>query len=214
MKKLLLLFGYLCFVSTAFAETQNYSVEPNKRVDVVVAEHGLNRIVVSNDRILKIVGDGELYGLEGDANHGFVFFKSKVVAPKTIPITILTEKNKVLDVNIFVEVLQEPKTVILKYRGGGILKANSRKVAKINYERLAVEAINDVRNGNFGDFTVIDAGDIYPEAISAQDFSNKYVRVRKIDFADGAGMRNIKLRRGAILATTRYGNTILIVEKL
>ncbi len=203
-----------CFMNTTLAETNTYNIEHNKRINITVAENGLNRISVGDDRILKVVGDGELYSLEGDPLHGFVFFKSKVSAPKTIPITILTEKNKVLDVNVFIEVLQEPKTVVLKYKRGIPSKTNSRKISNINYERLTVEAITDIKNGNTDNFTITDADNIYPNAISAQVFWGKYIRVRKIDFTDRANVRNLNLSGEKVLATTRYDNTILIVESL
>lgn len=105
-----------CAFLPVLAKAQVYQMDVGKRVSITVAEEGLNRVVIFGDRIAKVVGDGELYTIEGEPIHGFVFFKSRVSAPHIIAITIITEKRKVIDLNIEVQALKEPQTVILKWR--------------------------------------------------------------------------------------------------
>ena len=214
MKRIFIALTSLLLVNSAFAETTSYFVEQGKRIDVSVAENGLNRILISNDRIVKIVGDGELYSLEGESKHGFIFLKSKIPAPHTIPITILTEKNKVLDVNVHVETLQEPRTVVLKCKKQVNVKNTVKQTPKIDYGSIIKEAVKNIRDNKVQQFTIVSFSDFPEEGIRfITQFSNKYIKVTKIEFS-GQRFRNLNLKQGNVLATASYENVILVVEKL
>lgn len=211
MRKLCVLCVLCGWVVAAQAAAVVYQVQPNARVSVQIAEKELNRIMVDGDRITKVVGDAEQYSIEGDAIHGFVFLKSRVEAPAVVPVTLFTEKSRVIDLSLMVKSALEPQVVTLHVPVG---KA-PEKLVHVNMERIVEEAVRAVKLGDLGGFTIVqlDPHSVHPDALAASMLSNRYVKIKKVDFPDDAAKYSVHVEKKP-LAVARYGNTILLVEEI
>jgi len=119
MKSRLLFFLLVfCSVSLKSFAGEAYQIMralPNKRITAFVGSKSHNRISVEGDNIYQIIGDDRLYKIIYGAfrNHFFIVPKHNMV--KEIYLSLVTDKNNALDLNLKVQNEEEGKTIIILF---------------------------------------------------------------------------------------------------
>lgn len=127
------------------ADALVYKGDGNKRLNVDIADSGVNRIEVKKDRIAKVIGNTEEYSIEGDNKTGVIFLSVRGIAGQVLPITIITEKGYTQDINLKVKKANEPKSIIIEKQPPK--EKNQVSVNKKDLKEQVIEAIKQISNG-------------------------------------------------------------------
>lgn len=149
MVLLLMICGFLLFIHLVYGGSREYWGNSNKRLNIIISEEGVNRIGIEGDRIAKVVGNGEEYSIEGESGSGVIFITSKLRGGEVSPITIITEKGYVQDVNLKVRRGKEAKSILIKKpvdRGSKEKKESQER--KEGIKRKAIEGIREISRGD------------------------------------------------------------------
>lgn len=109
---------FLCFLisTSAHAAISKY-LDEMKVIEAPIAQEGLTRIKVQNDRILHVFGNAGEYVLETDENQGQIFIRpissKEETNPKPISLTLTTEAGHTQDLRLFLK-NRVPEAIILK----------------------------------------------------------------------------------------------------
>ncbi len=96
LKCVLVVIGFLMALKTqmAFADTKTLTLETNQRLEASIAKDAMNRLAVSNDRIVNVFGDEGTFVTQTDDETGQVFIKPSIENGTTpLSVTIITENN-------------------------------------------------------------------------------------------------------------------------
>lgn len=136
----LLLFSYAPI--SALAETQKYTHNPEKRIEVIISDQGLNRIEVEKDRILKFVGNDGDYAIDADLTKGFIYLNARVAKNKTFPAIIISEKGMIQDIKFKVAGDIDSRTIIIKSKKD----TRTKTISYISFEDRVTSALSNVLN--------------------------------------------------------------------
>ena len=105
------------FSASSGAASQTLTMNPEKRLKVVISCDSMNRIAVINDRITQIFGDNEAYEVQTEESTGQLFLKpTSENGKKPLSVTLITENGVTQDMVLQPEE-REATTVILKNDG-------------------------------------------------------------------------------------------------
>lgn len=98
-----------------FCETQTLTVSEGKRLEASIAQDSMNRLMVSNDRILNIFGDEGSFVTQSDEQTGQVFIKPTVEnGLKPLSLTLITENGLTQDLTLHPSQMTAA-TIVLKH---------------------------------------------------------------------------------------------------
>lgn len=99
---------------TVMANTQVLTFSENQRLEATIGLEAMNRLAVSNDRIVNLFGDEGTFVMQSDEQSGQVFIKlSPENADKPLNLTLITENGLTQDLKL-IPTQTEASTVILK----------------------------------------------------------------------------------------------------
>jgi|GEM_PF-786978 len=104
------------FVAQASPEqaSQMIKMTPNKRIEASICADSMNRIAVSNDRIMQIFGDEGAFESQNDEATGQVFLKPTAEnGSKSLSLTLITEQGITQDL-ILKPISETAKTLVLQ----------------------------------------------------------------------------------------------------
>lgn len=244
MTNMLKLILCLLLAQQANADRKEYSIDLKKRIIIPIAEHGINRVFMDKDRILKIVGNEAEYILESDLARGQLFITSKLAHGDNFNVTLFSEKGVIQDITFKVENLEEPASILLKPQSLVNIKpktssstSRQRDLARISSAKIREEATNsikDILTGNLKGYrariifgaslanktpklSVAQPFELLPvKIVKVTEYRKRRLKILNIECAQDTKIQtqNLALYFPKLVAATYKGNNLIIVERI
>ena len=212
---------------------QESSAHKKKRLNLDIAQNGVNKIAVEGDRIVKVIGNDKEYNIDGDSSSGIIFLTSNLRAGDMSPITIITEKGFSQDINLRITKTKEPVTIVIKKP---ILKEKAKAAKKEDLKFQVIEGIKEISSGNIRNYSFrkIDINTLTsarePESYSGyhglselsvrvdriSEYSNRYIKIFKYEYEEkytSLDLKEITKLFPKSIAVSERGNAIIVVYK-
>lgn len=92
---------FFTFSATTFASPE-FSFNPKKRIETVIAANELNRIFVSGGEVIEVVGDENKYALYWSGDFRNLFIKPKIEVGETIELSLIIPQGGAQDIRFTV----------------------------------------------------------------------------------------------------------------
>jgi hypothetical protein len=203
----LLVTGVFLFVLDA--KGSEHFIDQGKRLEIPISNIGVNRLVLANDRVLKIVGSEDEYIVEGDAARGQAFITSKLGNNEKSFATIISEKGVVQDVVFKVDGDAPPALVVLKHKG---------RKSTVSHEESITRRIQDILAGRTRAFRQRplsrNSFEMLPfktlGAIEYLSLKHRYVWVELLEESNSDSLKGLH----GVIAIAKQDNHLILVEKL
>jgi hypothetical protein len=102
---------FFTFSATAFANNE-FTFNPNKKIETLIAANELNRIQITNNEIIEVIGDESKYILHWSSDWRNLFVKPKVEVGETFELSLIMPSGVVQDIRFIVGDIT-PQTIFI-----------------------------------------------------------------------------------------------------
>lgn len=201
MKRFLL----LILTAALHAQADELLLDANKRIEIPISNSGVNRLLIANDRILKIVGAEDDNIIEGETRKGQAFIVSKLNTDQKAFATIISEKGIIQDV-VFKVDSEAPYTITLKRP-----KGKARKL-----EESITSKIQDIFSGRTKVFKARDLSEktlnklpFQADGVEYVSAAHRYILLNSGSIENFNALKNLP----GIIAIAKRNNNLIMVEK-
>ena len=139
-----------CFTCTNAWGVEYFQVKPNEVIIASVAKNGITRIAFDRDRITKVIGNDNLYQIDGDNETGQIFLTPKLIGKiEKIHLTIMSEKGLVQDITLLLDKNIDSQTIVLNEYNSQKLDSKLLHIEQSRRNKVTelIKAISDEESG-------------------------------------------------------------------